>query len=86
MKAQVCRDSSTISCVVSKKTTEEHPARSITSELKRRPFVDKSDKTVMDVHLNEPTQLARHIHQRIQLGLTIEARQRNVHVHGVEQD
>ena len=86
MKAQVCRDSSTISCVVSKKTTEENPARSITTELKRRPFVDKSDKTVMDVHLNEPTQLARHIHQRIQLGLTIEARQRNVHVHGVEQD
>ena len=68
---------------------EDHggkPARSITMELKRRPSVDKSDKTVMDIHLNEPTQFARHIHQRIKLGLTIKARQRNVHVHGVEQD
>ena len=49
VKAQVCHDSCSISCEVSKRTTEANPVLSITTELKNRPSVDKSDRTVEDL-------------------------------------
>ena len=47
MNARVSHDSSTISCVVSKKTKEENPMCSITTELKKRLPTMKEFPTVL---------------------------------------
>ena len=71
-----------LSCVVSKQTTEENPARCVTTELKNGPSVDKSDEGCVlltsSIYLNEPTQFAEHIHQIKKLGLSIEDRRKSM--------
>ena len=86
LKAQASTGSFMTSYMVSKKTMEVNPRRTIMTSLRRKAAADESDETVKDFiwllfytlllasgfNLDGPTQFAGRIHRTIELGLSID--------------